>query len=133
MGNKIKYGDYKSVNYSKTRHITAKKNALHLLQMGKTREEVIDVLVNDWGYAERTAENYIREIDKDVAKEYDKYVKNVARNNINKLLAISDELYDRGDLKTLHKTIDLLNKMTGQYVIKIEGGDENKPINISFK
>lgn len=136
MARKPKFGDfdgYKKVNYSKTRHMTAKKQALHLLQMGKEPDEVVEYLVNDWGYAEGTARGYLSEINKDVKNAYDKYIRDVARNNINKLLAISDEQYDNGNLKELVRTIDILNKMTGQYTIKIEGGDENKPINITFK
>lgn len=136
MAKKPKYVDldgYKKVNYSRTRHTTAKKQALHLLQMGKEPDEVVEYLVNDWGYAETTARTFLSEINKDVKNAYDKYIRDVARNNINKLLAISDEQYDAGQLKELVRTIDILNKMTGQYTIKIEGGDDNKPINITFK
>lgn len=130
---KFEKKDIDRVSYAKGRHCTAKKNALHLMQMGKNRDEIIDCLVNDWGYKESTASTIISEINNDVKAEYDKYIKDVARHNINKLLAISDEQYDAGSLKDLVKTIDVLNKMTGQYSIKIEGGDENKPINITFK
>lgn len=131
-----KYGNFdglKKLNHTQTRHKTAKKMALHLLQMGKEPNEVVEYLVNDWGYAEGTARSYLSEVNREVRDAYDAYIKDVARNNISKLLAISDEQYDAGSLKELVRTIDILNKMTGQYTIKIEGGDENKPINITFK
>lgn len=83
------------------------------------RSDIIEAIVNQYGYTERTAELYYEKALHKVNEKYKQYQDKIAEENYRRLNAIVDEAYDKGDLKTSIDAINTLNKMGSIYEQKV--------------
>lgn len=122
---------YKERN--KHRHRSAKSMAVHLIVFNHEREEVIQSIMDEFGYAESTANNIYAEAQKRI-EGYTRYnAKKIAERNIQRLDVIAEEAYDNEDYKNSIKAMDILNKMSGQYETKVNvTSDTDKPFTIKL-
>ena len=114
-------------NYNNAVKLTEKdlldidEHILSMLRSGERIGRCIDWIVTTYpGVSNDRAKVIINRIRIILREEYDAYIKDVARENINTLLEIRNAA-----LKANHRTvaisaIDTINKMTGQYVHKEE-------------
>lgn len=110
----------------KARYRSAQQAIIHMLQWGKQDKEIIPIITEEYGYSERTVEDYICDAKKTVEKKFQKYAEGVGRRNKQRLEAMMEEAEQSGDGKLALECIKELNKMSGQYEtkIKVEGGDQ---------
>lgn len=104
----------------KTRRRSALCKCTRWCGMGKTKEDILDMLMEDFGYSEGSAIDIYDNTKNRLKKRYQEYVDQVAEININRLNTMLEECYDSNDRKSVLQTIDMLNKMAGVYVDKKE-------------
>lgn len=112
----------------RARYRSAQQAIIHMLQWGKTDKEIIPIITEEYGYSERTVEDYICDAKKTVEKKFEKYAEGVGRRNKQRLEAMMEEAEQLGDGKLALECIKELNKMSGQYEtkIKVEGNGDFK-------
>lgn len=111
---------------NKARYVNAKKMAQRYLQMGFSHADVREKLMEDFGYSELSAKDLIQKLNKEIDAKFEKYSDRVAQLNIKRLEALIEESFEKGNVKEVQASLDLLNKMTKQYTqqIKVEGNGD---------
>lgn len=118
---------------SKVRQQRALLECECLILQGRSKDQVLEVLIEDYGYAANTANNMYYMAAKSAGDRLEEFMATAKKAAVSKLLAISDKAYDQNKLGDSIKAIDLLNKVFGNYSPeKLEvTGDE--PIKIVFE
>lgn len=91
------------------------KLVMNRLQMGDTDEDARMFLMAKHSLSESTSLLYVNEAKACIVQKMEQYREGVAKRNIRRLDTIINESYDKGDLNTALKAIDILNKMGGVY------------------
>lgn len=99
---------------------------IKMLRKGYSRKYVAAKLVENYGLAERTAENLVQEIGSQLNKSLEALQEDAASYIYNILLSTIDETLDDKDRKNRLKALELLAK-----VCKV-GSPEKQDININF-
>lgn len=105
---------------SSMRYSNATAMAMNLCRMGKPKAEVVEALVNTFGYTANVASNMYHKASAELREKYDKYKDKIADENIKRVEAIIDESYNTGDMTNALKGVDILNKMGNVYVNKVD-------------
>lgn len=91
-----------------------------LLEIGKTNEEISEILVDKFGYTQLYARTLINEEKKSFEKYYEEVRQNIMDINVKRLNSLIYRLTAKGDDKLVLQAIDLLNKTIGGYEQKIK-------------
>lgn len=114
------------------RAVAARRNAVKMIGMGRSKEDVLDMLIEKYGYAEDSAQNMWKTSCNYIKKQYTRYADRVAETNINRLNTLIEDAYDSNDRKSILQAIDMLNKMSSIYVDRKEVKTSNEPITVKF-
>lgn len=101
-------------------YLNACRRIYKMLALDKSREEMMEYLMEEREYSEDRATRIISNCKQRVREKYEKFSDDVAKHNIEKLQYILDESIEDDDKKTALSAVAELNKMTGQYVNKVE-------------
>lgn len=112
-------GLVKHMLQNRHKHRTAKSRAMHCISFGYSREEIIKLLQEEFGYSESTCIRIYTEANKELQYRANANAKKIAERNLARLDALIEESYDEGNFKDVIKAIDIQNKMTGQYETKV--------------
>lgn len=112
-------------------YLNAQRAIYKMLALDKTKDEMMQYLMEERDYSEDRATRIISDCKRNVREKYEKFADDVAKHNIEKLQYILDESIEDDDKKTALSTVAELNKMTGQYINKVEVKSE-EPIKLSF-
>lgn len=83
------------------------------------RQDILEAIINHYGYSESSAIKCYEAAMKRVKQKYIEYQEQIAEENYKRLNAIVDEAFDNGDLKTSIDAINVINKMGNIYEQKI--------------
>lgn len=122
----------RALKHSRMRALSAKKEALTLYAMGEGYDEIIEVLVEEFGYTKNSAYVLMAGVIKEIEEKYKEYADQLHMINLKRLDTIVNDSFNAGDSKTALSAIDLLNKMSGQYTTKIEAKTDDT-VKISFE
>lgn len=132
------FGKRKDGKQKMNPHKTGKLNksqaigdARRLIIAGRDRETVIEFLMENYGYSQSSAQSiyYMGYNLTEEAIEINKV--KIAERNIRKLHTLVDEAIAQGKYQDANKALDIINKMNGLYIEKIEV-NSNEPIKIDF-
>lgn len=118
---------------SKIRKYRAKLDVVCLIRQGYERDDIIQRIIEDYGYAQSTAMDLYYEAMKEAARSIDDYIKEASKSNVQRLLGIIDQCYADKRYGEAMKGIDMLNKMGGLYAPEEHNINTNDPINITFE
>ena len=112
----------------------AKLESATLINQGWTREDIIEKLVEDYNYAEATAQNIYYEALRNANKAISDYINEAAKINVQRLISIIDAAFAEKRYGDALRAIDTLNKMGGLYAPEEHTINTNaEPIKISFE
>ena len=112
------------------RYSNASMMCLSLLRMNYDYEQIIERLQDEYGYSSNSAKKVLDKNKRKLKNSVEKKIDKMAEENINRLETIIDECYQEKRYNEMLKAVDLLNKMSGQYIQKI---DLNGNLNQEFK
>ena len=112
------------------RYSNASSMCLSLLRMNYDYEQIIERLQDEYGYSSNSAKKVLDKNKRKLKNSVEKKIDKMAEENVARLEAIIDECYQEKRYNEVLKSIDLLNKMSGQYTQKI---DLNGNLNQEFK
>lgn len=119
---------------SKIRKYRAKLDVVCLIRQGYTRDDIIARLIEDYDYAEISAQNLYYEALKESVRTIEDYIKEASKSNVQRLLGIIDQCYNDKRYGDAMKGIDILNKMGGLYAPEEHTVNTNtEPIKITFE
>ena len=102
------------------RYSNASSMCLSLLRMNYDYEQIIERLQDEYGYSSNSAKKVLDKNKRKLKNSVEKKIDKMAEENINRLEAIIDECYQEKRYNEMLKSIDILNKMGGQYTQKID-------------
>lgn len=111
------------------RYSNASSMCLSLLRMNYDYEQIIERLQDEYGYSSNSAKKVLDKNKRKLKNSVEKKIDKIAEENVARLEAIIDECYQEKRYNEVLKSIDLLNKMSGQYTQKI---DLNANLNNEF-
>lgn len=118
---------------SKIRKYRAKLDVVCLIRQGYERDDIIQQIVEDYGYTQSTAMGLYYEAQKEATRSIEDYIKEASKSNVQRLLGIIDQCYADKRYGEAMKGIDMLNKMGGLYAPEEHNINTNDPINITFE
>lgn len=122
------------VKLDKATREVMKASIVSMIRAGITHWELMDQIKIRWGLEYAQAQKYISVVREQLHQDYLKYADNVAETNISTLHEIRNQAMMQKNYKVALNAVDLLNKMTDQYVQKVDMSIESeKPIEIEFK
>lgn len=116
-------GKKQQLNKSQVRKYCAKRRAMFLRNIGWSFEETVAQIMEEYGYAQSSAENLTAECATDMKAQYEKYVKDCRQRNMGRLNAIINKALEDNRPYDALKAIDIQNKMAGCYTTKVEVKD----------
>ena len=123
-------GGSKRRDANNARYSNASSMCLSLLRMNYDYEQIIERLQDEYGYSSNSAKKVLDKNKRKLKNSVEKKIDKIAEENVARLEAIIDECYQEKRYNEVLKSIDLLNKMSGQYTQKI---DLNGNLNQEFK
>lgn len=111
------------------RYSNASMMCLSLLRMNYDYEQIIERLQDEYGYSSHSAKKVLDKNKRKLKNSVEKKIDKIAEENVARLEAIIDECYQEKRYNEVLKSIDLLNKMSGQYTQRI---DLNANLNNEF-
>ena len=123
-------GGSKRRDANNARYSNASMMCLSLLRMNYDYEQIIERLQDEYGYSSNSAKKVLDKNKRKLKNSVEKKIDKIAEENVARLEAIIDECYQEKRYNEVLKSIDLLNKMSGQYTQKI---DLNGNLNQEFK
>ena len=112
----------------------AKLQASTLINQGWSREDIIEKLREDFEYSEATAQTIYYAAQRNANKAISDYIKEAAKVNVQRLIAITDAAFVEKKYRDALKAIDTLNKMGGLYAPEEHNiNTQGEPIKISFE
>jgi len=117
-------------------YYTIEEEVIKFLQTGHRLQRIIDwIVINYPNVDKQRAKHLVDRVRLVMAEEYDAYIKDVCRENIQTLINIRNEALANGQKHAACEAIDMINKMTGQYTqkedIKVTNINQ-EPIQIKF-
>lgn len=109
-----------------------KSKVWEMVMMHKPKSEIIDWLVNDQGYTNKSAEGVYYKACNDNKEYYERYCTNAIKENTDKLLNIINKSYDQGRFKDALSGIKILVDMMPKKVTR-STDDNNEEITITFE
>lgn len=104
-----------------------------MINQGWSREDIIEKLVEDYEYAEATAQNLYYEAYRNANKAISDYINEAAKVNVQRLVSITDAAFAEKRYGDCLRAIDTLNKMGGLYAPEqIDVTSKDEPIKIKF-
>lgn len=97
-----------------------RKAVVKKIRFDKTPQEIVQWLVEDYEISEIAAKDWYKKCKKDVQDSYNRYAKETAKINIQRIENIIEETYEKGNYKVCLAAIAELNKMGHLYQEKIE-------------
>lgn len=104
----------------RNRSFSAKCRCTRLVSMGKSKEDIIDILMEEYDYSESSAIAIYDETNKRLRRRYTEYIDKCAEIQVQRLNNMIEECYEDGDKRATLQAIDLLNKTCGLYIDKKE-------------
>lgn len=114
------------------RQTACRNKVVKMIGIGKTRQECLEYIVDEFAYAESMAIEIYQSALRRVKEKYDKFAEDSAKMNIDRLNTLIDDCYESNDRRNMLTAIDTLNKMCGNYIDRKEIKTSNEPITISF-
>lgn len=111
------------------RYSNASSMCLSLLRMNYDYDYIIERLKDEFDYTDNSAKKVLDKNKRKLKNSVEKKIDKMAEDNINRIEAIIDECYEQRKYTDALKAIDMLNKMGGQYIQKL---DINSNINQEF-
>lgn len=116
------------------RYSNASMMCLSLLRMNYDYEQIIERLQDEYGYSSNSAKKVLDKNKRKLKNSVEKKIDKIAEENVARLEAIIDECYQEKRYNEVLKSIDLLNKMSGQYTQKIDlNGNLDQTFNIKVR
>lgn len=116
------------------RYSNASSMCLSLLRMNYDYEQIIERLQDEYGYSSNSAKKVLDKNKRKLKNSVEKKIDKMAEENINRLEAIIDECYEQRKYTDALKAIDILNKMGGQYIQKLDiNGTLNQEFTIKIR
>lgn len=116
------------------RYSNASMMCLSLLRMNYDYEQIIERLQDEYGYSSNSAKKVLDKNKRKLKNSVEKKIDKIAEENVARLEAIIDECYQEKRYNEVLKSIDLLNKMSGQYTQKIDlNGNLDQTFNIKIR
>lgn len=116
------------------RYSNASMMCLSLLRMNYDYEQIIERLQDEYGYSSNSAKKVLDKNKRKLKNSVEKKIDKIAEENVARLEAIIDECYQEKRYNEVLKSIDLLNKMSGQYTQKIDlNGNIDQTFNIKIR
>ena len=127
-------GGSKRRDANNARYSNASSMCLSLLRMNYDYEQIIERLQEEYGYSSHSAKKVLDKNKRKLKNSVEKKIDKMAEENINRLEAIIDECYQEKRYNEMLKSIDILNKMGGQYTQKIDlNGNLNQEFVIKIR
>ena len=127
-------GGSKRRDANNARYSNASSMCLSLLRMNYDYEQIIERLQDEYGYSSNSAKKVLDKNKRKLKNSVEKKIDKIAEENINRLEAIIDECYQEKRYNEMLKSIDILNKMGGQYTQKIDlNGTLNQEFTIKIR
>ena len=127
-------GGSKRRDANNARYSNASSMCLSLLRMNYDYEQIIERLQEEYGYSSHSAKKVLDKNKRKLKNSVEKKIDKMAEENINRLEAIIDECYQEKRYNEMLKSIDILNKMGGQYTQKIDlNGNLNQEFIIKIR
>lgn len=127
-------GGSKRRDANNARYSNASSMCLSLLRMNYDYEQIIERLQDEYGYSSNSAKKVLDKNKRKLKNSVEKKIDKIAEENINRLEAIIDECYQEKRYNEMLKSIDILNKMGGQYTQKIDlNGNLDQTFNIKIR
>lgn len=116
------------------RYSNASSMCLSLLRMNYDYEQIIERLKDEFDYTDNSAKKVLDKNKRKLKNSVEKKIDKMAEENINRIEAIIDECYEQRKYTDALKAIDMLNKMGGQYIQKIDlNGNLDQTFNIKIR
>lgn len=113
--NKTKNEKISTLKPTKNRKASAMKRVLALYNFNKQRDEIIQIIQDEFGYTEKSAIRIITFANQEQRAKFHDYAKKCAKKNFNRLENIIETAYDKGDYKMVIECINIENKMAKLY------------------
>ena len=127
-------GGSKRRDANNARYSNASMMCLSLLRMNYDYEQIIERLQDEYGYSSNSAKKVLDKNKRKLKNSVEKKIDKIAEENVARLEAIIDECYQEKRYNEVLKSIDLLNKMSGQYTQKIDlNGNLNQEFTIKIR
>ena len=127
-------GGSKRRDANNARYSNASSMCLSLLRMNYDYEQIIERLQDEYGYSSNSAKKVLDKNKRKLKNSVEKKIDKIAEENVARLEAIIDECYQEKRYNEVLKSIDLLNKMSGQYTQKIDlNGNLDQTFNIKIR
>ena len=116
------------------RYSNASSMALSLLRMNYDYDYIIERLKDEFDYTDNSAKKVLDKNKRKLKNSVEKKIDKMAEENINRIEAIIDECYEQRKYTDALKAIDILNKMGGQYIQKLDiNGNLNQEFTIKIR
>lgn len=116
------------------RYSNASSMCLSLLRMNYDYDYIIERLKDEFDYTDNSAKKVLDKNKRKLKNSVEKKIDKMAEDNINRIEAIIDECYEQRKYTDALKAIDMLNKMGGQYIQKIDlKGNLDQTFNIKIR
>lgn len=119
------------LNRTQCRKTNCMRRAINLLQMEYEYNEIVEMLVEEFGYAEITVQKHILNAKKIVAEKFRDYASKTANKNYKYLETAIEEAYSKGKYNQMIEAINTQNKMANIYSDTLNIKTE-QPFIISF-
>lgn len=107
---------------------------LSMLRTGYRNPQIIDWIITNYPFISKQRAKLILDRNRiAVREEYENFMKNLVMENINTLIQIRNDALKSGNKTTAITAIDVINKMTGQYLQKQEVKvNSDEPVVVKF-
>ena len=117
---------------SKIRKYRAMLDCECMMLQGYDKDAIMEHLQEDYDYAEATAENIYYASMKRATEKLNDFMDEAKKTAVSKLISISDKSYSEGRYGDAIKSLDILNKIFGNYAPEKHTVITDEPIQIKF-
>lgn len=103
------------LNKTQCRKTNCMRRAINLLQMEYEYNEIVEMLMDEFGYAENTVQRHILNAKKIVSEKFKDFAAKTANKNYKYLETAIEEAYSKGKYNQMIEAINTQNKMANIY------------------